>query len=43
LPSTVELELMVIGTVQGKGTGSGLLYGLMLQVLTEFTCLRDVL
>jgi hypothetical protein len=36
-PSSVELELMIICTVQGKGTGSGLLYGLVLHVLTEFT------
>jgi hypothetical protein len=41
-PSSVELELMIISTVQGKGTGSGLLYGLVLQVLTEFTFLRVV-
>lgn len=42
-PSSVELELMIVCTVQGKGTGSGLVFGLVLQVLTEFTFLRAVL
>lgn len=41
-PSPVELELMIVYTVQGKGTESGLLYGLVLQVLTEYTFLRAV-
>jgi hypothetical protein len=42
LRSSVELELMVICAVQGKGTGSGLLCGLVSHVWTEYTFLWTV-